>query len=85
LLYSCHLAFNHLVINESINLGLAYHLLDRPSTDKDPYDLEKNNRLHLHCWHTLDSFSKFRFKAGQYNSLNPNFFINDTSASGYVS
>jgi hypothetical protein len=85
LLYSCHLAINHLVINESINLGLAYHLLDRPSTDKDPYDLEKNNRLHLHCWHTDQQFSKFQFKNNQYNHNNPQILINDSSPKGYVS
>jgi hypothetical protein len=85
LLYGSHLAFNHLVLNESINLGLAYELLDQVSTNKDQYDLEKNNRLHLHCWHTLDTFSKFRFKIGEYNHLNPNSYINNTSAAGFVS
>ncbi len=79
------MAFNHLVLNESINLGLAHHFLDQPSTNQDRYDLEKNNRLHIHCWHTFDRFSKFGFKAGEYNNLNPNSFINDTSAAGFVS
>jgi hypothetical protein len=72
-------------MNESIHLGLAYELLDQLSSNKDRYDLETNNRLHIHCWHTSDSFSKFEFKAGRYNHLNPNLFINDTSAAGYVS
>ncbi len=79
------MAFNHLVLNESINIGHAYELLDRPSNNKDQYDLEQNNRLHLHCWHSDKEFSKFVFKAGKYNDLNPNTFLNDTSAAGFVS
>jgi len=85
LLYGCHLAFNHLVVNESLKLGLAHELLDRPSTNKDKYDLEVHNRLHIHCWHTTDQFSKFRFKDGTYDNLSPESFANDTSAVGYVS
>jgi len=85
LLYSCDLAINHLVLSENIKLGLAQNLLDQFSTNTDPYDMEKQNRLHIHCWHTSDRFSKFQFKAGKYNHINPQTLINDTSASGYVS
>jgi hypothetical protein len=84
-LYGCQLAFNHLVLNESINLSLADDLLDLPSSNKDQYDIEKNNRLHIHCWHELVPFSKFIFKAGRYNNLSPDRFLNDTSAAGFVS
>jgi hypothetical protein len=55
------------------------------STNTDKYDIEKNNRLHLHCWFTYKPFSKYQFKAGKYNHLNPNTYLNDTSAVGYVS
>ncbi|CAF4322243.1 unnamed protein product, partial [Rotaria sp. Silwood2] len=84
LLYGCELAINHLRLSENINIGLAHTLLDQSTTNKDPYDLEKNNRLHLHCWHTQEDFSKFSFKAGKYNRIHPRKFINDTSASGFA-
>lgn len=84
-MYGCHLAFNHLILNESLNLDLAHDLLDQFSSNKDQYDLEKNNRLHIHCWHEFEPFSKFSFKSGKYNHLNPNSFLNDTSAAGFVS
>ena len=71
--------------NDDLHLGLADELLDQSSTDKDRYDLEKNNRLHIHCWHTADHFSKFRFKEGHYKHLDPNNYLNDTSAAGFVS
>lgn len=71
--------------NENLHLGLAYEFLDQSSTNKDRYDLEKNNRLHLHCWHTSENFSKFRFKEGHYNRLDPKDYLNDTSAAGFVS
>lgn len=85
MLYSSHLAINHLVASENLHLGLGSQFLDQSSTNKDPYDLEKNNRLHLHCWHTSDIFSKFEFKAGRYNHIDPNHYLNNTSAAGFVS
>ncbi|UJR27827.1 hypothetical protein I4U23_009095 [Adineta vaga] len=84
LLYSCDMAINHLVLKENINIGLAYNLLDQFSTKTDPYDIEKNNRLHIHCWHTQDRFSKFLFKEGKYNHIHPRTLIHDTSAAGYT-
>ncbi|CAM4803103.1 unnamed protein product [Rotaria magnacalcarata] len=84
LLYSCELAINHLKLSENIDLGLAYTLLDQSTTDRDQYDMEKNNRLHLHSWHTLEKFSKFEFKAGKYNRIHPRKFMKDTSALGYA-
>jgi hypothetical protein len=47
--------------------------------------MNKNLRLHLHCWHTSDPFSKFQFKAGKYNQTDLSTLVSDTSASGYVS
>ncbi|CAF1147501.1 unnamed protein product [Adineta ricciae] len=84
LLYGCDLAINHLVASENISIELARRLLDQTTTNRDPNDIEKNNRLHLHCWHTDDMFSKFQFKAGNYNHIHPHTLINDTSPAGYA-
>jgi hypothetical protein len=84
-MYGTHLAVNHLLISEKLDIIKADQLLDQSTTDKNQYDLEENNRLHLHCWHTDKQFSKFQFKAGQYNSIHPRTLINDKSAQGYVS
>ncbi len=54
-------------------------------TSKDQTDIKKNFRLHLHCWHTNDPFSKFAFKVGKYNEIKLSTLVSDTSASGYVS
>ena len=79
------MAINHLVASGNISIGLARSLLDQSTTNRDPNEIEKNNHLHLHCWHTNDVFSKFQFKAGNYNHIHPHTLINDTSAAGYVS
>lgn len=85
LLYGSHLAINHLVSNGNFHLGLAQDLLDQGVVSKDPTDIEKNRRLHLHCWHGSEPFSKFSFKEGVYNNFSVESFLNDTSASGFVS
>jgi hypothetical protein len=84
-LYGNELAINHLILSEKINIGLADKLLDQVTTDQDQYDIETNNRLHLHSRHDTKPFSKVVFKAGEYNSIDPKIFINDTSAYGFVS
>jgi hypothetical protein len=84
-MYGTHLAVNHLLISEKLDIKKADELLDQSTTNKDQYDLEKNNRLHLHCWHTDQQFSKFKFKAGKYNHIHPRTLINDKSAQAYVS
>ena len=84
-MYGTHMAVNHLVLRENMEIGLAREYLDQFSTRTDPYDIEKNNRLHLHCWHTEQPFSKFSFKDGKYNDIDPRTLLNDTSASAYVS
>lgn len=66
-------------------MGLADQLLDQGVTAKDKNDIEKNKRLHLHCWHGNEPFSKFDFKAGKYNDIDPSTLVSDTSASGLVS
>ncbi|CAF0994327.1 unnamed protein product [Rotaria sordida] len=83
-MYGTHLAVNHLSISEKLDIKKADELLDQSTTNKDSYDLEKNNRLHLHCWHTDKQFSKFQFKAGKYNDIHPRTLINDTSAQAYA-
>lgn len=83
-MYGTHLAVNHLLASEKLDIRKADHLLDQSTTNKDQHDLEKNNRLHLHCWHTEKPFSKFQFKANKYNSIDPHSLINDRSAQAYV-
>jgi hypothetical protein len=85
LLYGGHLAINHLITSEHLDILLADQLLDQSVTSKDPTDLKKNHRLHLHCWHGDDPFSKFAFKADKYDRIDPATLLSDTSASGYVS
>lgn len=83
-MYGTHMAVNHLLVAEKLEIKKADQLLDQSTTNKDPYDLEKNNRLHLHCWHTEKRFSKFQFKAGTYNQIHPRTLLNDSSAQAYV-
>ncbi|CAF3369093.1 unnamed protein product [Rotaria socialis] len=84
LLYSGHLAINHLIASENFDISLANQLLDQGVTSKDKTDISKNYRLHLHCWHGSDPFSKFEFKAGKYNKTELSTLASDTSASGYA-
>jgi hypothetical protein len=83
-LYGGHLALNHLIIAENFNIGFGRDLLDQGVTSRDPTDIDKHIRLHLHCWHGDQDFSKFSFKAGKYDMVNASTLINDTSAYGYV-
>jgi len=46
---------------------------------------QKNNRLHLLVWHTYAKFSKSHFKAGKYQRLSLNRYLNDSSGARYVS
>lgn len=71
-------------MNENLRILLANTLLDQGVTSKDQTDIKKNLRLHLHCWHGDEPFSKFQFKAGKYKSIDPSKLISDNSASGYV-
>ncbi len=84
-MYGTHLAVNHLLISDKFDIKKADQLLDQSTTNPDQFDLEKNNRLHLHCWHTHKVFSKFNFKDGKYNSIHPRTLMNDTSTQAYVS
>jgi hypothetical protein len=84
-MYGTHLAVNHIIASEKVHIQNGDQLLDQPTTNTDQNDIEKNNRLHLHCWHTDVQFSKFQFKANRYNYIDPHTLINDTSLKGYVS
>jgi hypothetical protein len=79
------MAINHLIVTENLQIGLAYQLLDQGVTSKDQTDIEINHRLHLHCWHGEEPFSKFRFKEGRYNHIQLYRLVNDSSAYGLVS
>ncbi|CAF2816003.1 unnamed protein product [Rotaria sp. Silwood2] len=61
-----------------------YGVLNQSTTNKDQNDIEKNNRLHLHCWHTYLPFSKFQFKENKYNHIPPHILINDSSSQSYA-
>ncbi len=79
------MAINHLIASENYDIGLADQLLDQGVTSKDQEDIRKNYRLHLHCWHGSDPFSKFAFKEGKYDQIQPSSLVSDTSSSGLVS
>lgn len=85
MLYGSHLAVNHLVISEKLDIRTASELFDQSVTLTDEKDMEKNTRLHLHCWHGDEPFSKFAFKRNKYDCINPYSLINDTTARAYVS
>ena len=74
-----------MIARENYDIGLADKLLDQGVTSKDQEDIRKNYRLHLHCWHGNDPFSKFAFKENKYDQIQPSSLISDTSASGLVS
>jgi len=84
LLYGQHLAINHLVAHDKLNVKIANQLFDQSTTNNDTKDMQKNLRLHLHCWHTDLPFSKFAFKAGKYNHIHPRTLVNETSAQSYA-
>jgi len=84
-MYGTHLAVNHLIIAENLQVIKADKILDQSATVTDVNGIEKNNRLHLHCWHGEKDFSKFKFKMGLYNSTFVQTIINNTSPQGYVS
>ena len=60
-MYSNEIAVNHLIRDVSIDRTQ----LDFESTSSDSV----MNHAHLHCWHTDNVFSKFKFAAGKYDKL----------------
>lgn len=63
-LYATEIAVNH----EVDKFIIDGDKLDFFSTSEDLID----NHPHIHCWHTYDKFSKFKFEAGEYNRVDIN-------------
>jgi hypothetical protein len=83
-MYASHLAINHLVSHEQLDVQIAVNLLDQSVKDFRENGMDLHRRLHLHCWHSYAAFSKFAFKRGKYDHIDPQTLINDTSAGAYV-
>lgn len=67
LLYGQSLAMNHLIGSHQLNIIKIHDHLDYPSY----YNNEINKMIHIHVFHGDDMFSKFQFKLGKYDNLNP--------------
>ncbi len=61
-LYASEIAINHLI--KTIDKDVIN--LDFPSTSSD----RVIDHVHIHCWHTDDSFSKIGFFMGEYDHVN---------------
>ena len=83
-MYGTHLAVNHLIVAQHFDIRKTDQLLDQSTTSDDENDLEKHNRLHLHCWHTQQPFSKFQFKENRYKDIDPRTLLKNRSAQAYV-
>jgi len=68
LLYGQNLALNHLIATKQMNIIKLEKLLDIPSYNSNNIF----SVLHIHVFHSDKIFSKFIFKAGNYNNINPN-------------
>jgi hypothetical protein len=79
LLYGQNLALNHLIATKSIEVVKLFDHLDYPAY----YSNNINNMLHIHVFHGDDMFSKFQFKAGKYDNLDP--YKEDTNIAKYYS
>ena len=84
-MYANHLAINHLVIDEQIDIQIADRLLDQRTSSFDNQTFEIYRPLHLHAWHGHLPFSKFDFKNGTYDEIDTESFINNGSAAALVS
>ena len=83
-MYGGHLAINHLVVHERLDVQIAHNLLDQSVRNAKQDGMHRHARLHLHCWHGHLPFSKFDFKKNQYDHIDPSSLLNDTSARAYV-
>ncbi len=64
LLYGQHLALNHLIASNQLNIRRLNNMIDYPSGNTDSiYDL-----LHIHVFHGDSLFSKFAFKMNKYDN-----------------
>ncbi len=67
-MYGAHMALNHLLGSNEINLIKLPDLIDFPSMNS----LDVNTVLHIHVYHGEEMFSKFLFKMGYYNNMTVN-------------
>lgn len=65
LLYGQHLALNHLIGSEQINVVRLENQFDYPSGNNHSI----YNMLHVHVFHGENLFSKFMFKANRYENI----------------
>ena len=64
-MYGTHLALNHLIGENAINLVPLPKLVDFPTVNEDSV----YSKLHLHVLHGYQMFSTFEFKKGTYSNV----------------
>ena len=82
LLYGGHVAVNQIPADKVL-------VTDSNSKVRLDYGTASNetlpeSALHLHCWHSDDMFSKFRFQMGQYHNLDLTPFLAMNSTASYA-
>ena len=65
LLYGQHLALNHLIGAQQLNVVKLDQLIDYPSGNEESIF----KKLHIHVFHGDDLFSKFAFRNGKYKRM----------------
>jgi hypothetical protein len=58
---------NHLIQSQQLNIIKIHNQLDYPSYYSDNI----NKIIHIHVFHGDEMFSKFEFKSGKYDEMNP--------------
>ena len=83
LLYGGHIAVNQIPIDRVLittsDIGMVN--VDFGTTTNSTMT---DSILHLHCWHTEQLFSKFRFAMGQYKNLDLSPYLDLNSTSSYA-
>ena len=79
LLYGQNLALNHLIATDQLSVIKLFDHLDYPAY----YSNNIESMLHIHVFHGVDMFSKFQFKAGKYDTMDP--YKEDTSIAKFYS
>lgn len=65
LLYGQHLALNHLIASQQLNVIKLVNHIDYPSGNNDSIF----KMIHIHVFHGEGFFSKSMFKAGRYDQM----------------
>ncbi|KAF4659335.1 hypothetical protein FOL47_007619 [Perkinsus chesapeaki] len=81
LLYGGHVALNH-ISNNVAAFGADQGFMDFQSVKKDP--ITNTKIKHVHCWHTREMFSKFKFHEGEYDQLDLTPYANMSTTRDYV-